>query len=178
MVGTNETGSRAYGSSHALAGRLAWAAAGLVAMGVGVLALTQPTDGTLLTGLGLAAVGLLLGIVVVVRLASPPVYAVTVAEDGLVFRDVSPRPIPWREIEAVEIRKVREVSAPTSRPVASIAVARSFFATLSTKTAWPGEVVSIGEPTWIHLAYYRHDVPVAELAALIEARVAAARRAG
>ncbi|MGD9784715.1 MAG: hypothetical protein AB7E80_01380 [Hyphomicrobiaceae bacterium] len=123
-------------------------------------------------GIGLAPVGIGGGLLAVIafRRAAAAVPAITVSSDGIVFRDVSSRMIPWREVRAVEIGSVREFSMPTSRRVVSVSVSRQFFATLSPKTLWPDEVVSIGDPTVIHIAYYRRDVPVDELADLIEAQ--------
>lgn len=162
------------GSSHALAGRMAWPAAGFVLFGLAVLVLTEgsPWPGLILMGIG----GALLA-VIAVRLSDAPVAAIELTADGILFRDVSPRAIPWREIRSVRIDRVREISAPTTREVATIAVSPAFFATLSTKIVWPQEVVEIGDPTLIHLAYYRHDVSARDLAAWIEARLSGPSRA-
>lgn len=159
-----------FGSSHALARRLLPPAAILLLLGLGLLMVSWPGKGLDLVGSVLAGLGGVLMAVIAVRLASPPVAAIVLTPEGIVFRDVSSRVIPWDEIRDVEVGKVREPSALVSRRVVSIAVSRAFFRSLSQKTGWPQEVVSIGEPTLIHLAYYRRDVPVDELAAVIAAR--------
>lgn len=161
------------GSSHALAGRMAWPAAGFVLFGLAVLLVGE---GSPLPGVALIGIGGALLAVIAVRLSQAPVDAIVLTADGIVFRDVSPRVIPWSEIRSVRIGRVREVSAPTTREVATIAVSPAFFATLSTKIVWSQEVVEIGDPTLIHLAYYRHDVSAQELAALIEAHLAGPSR--
>lgn len=162
------------GSSHALAGRMAWPAAGFVLFGLAVLLVGE---GSPWPGLALIGIGGVLLVVVAVRLSQPPVDAIALNVDGIVFRDVSTRVIPWSEIRSVRIGRVREISAPTTREVATIAVSRAFFATLSTKIVWPQEVVEIGDPTLIHLAYHRHDVSARDLAARIEGHLAGPLRA-
>ncbi len=157
-----------FGSSHALARWALAPAAMFLLLGLGVLLVAD--DGAALVGWSLAGLGGMLLAVIATRLAQPPTAAIMLSPEGLLFRDVSSQVIPWREIRAVDIGEVREISAIVPRRVVSIAVSRAFFATLSSKSAWPGEVVSIGEPTLIHLAYYRRDVPVDELAAIIKAR--------
>lgn len=157
----------AFGSSHGQAMSMLPVALIMTLFGVAVMVVAA--DSVLLGG-AIAGLGGALLAVIAVRVAQQPKAAIVVSRDGLLFTDVSQQIIPWREIVAVEFNRVREISAPTKRRVVSIAVSRGFFATLSPKVAWPDEVVWIGEPTWIHLAYYRPDVPVDELAALIRAR--------
>lgn len=159
---------RAYGSSHALARRLLLPAAGFLLLG---LATVFSTAGIHLPGLALIAIGGVVLTVIAMRLSEPPAAAIEFGTDGIVFRDISTRLIPWREIRSVEISRVRERGAPVTREVATIAVSREFFATLSPKTIWPQEVVSLGDPTLIHLAYYRRDIAAQELAATIRAKL-------
>lgn len=155
---------REFGSSHAIAGQMLLPAVIFLLLGAAVFVATTAA----FVGIALVLMGGGLLAVIAVRLATASVPAVTVSAEGIVFKDVSTRTIPWREVRTVEIGHVREISMPTSRRVVSISVSREFFATLSPKTLWPEEVVSIGNPTVIHIAYYRRDVPVDELAELIE----------
>lgn len=136
---------------------------------LGVAVMVFANNSGLLGGT-IAGMGGALLAAIAVRVSQQPKSAIVVSRDGLLFTDVSQELIPWREIAAVKFNHVKEMHAPTTQRVVSVAVSRAFFAKLSDKILWPGEVVSIGEPTWIHLAYYRPDVPVDELAALIEAR--------
>lgn len=154
---------RQFGSSHALAWRMLPPATFFVLFGAAVLVATT----SVFVGSALVCIGGGLLALIAARLAGASVAAIAVSAEGIVFTDVSPRIIPWREVRAVEIGHVREVSNPVSRRVVSISVSHAFFSSLSRKTLWPQEVVSIGDPTVIHIAYYRRDVPVDELAGLI-----------
>lgn len=167
MTDANARPTREFGSSHALAWWLLPTALAFLLFGLSVLVVVSGTD---LHGWALAGIGGGLLAVIAVRMAKPPVSAIVLSPEGLVFRDVSSKLIPWREIRAVEMGDVSIEGGLLSRRVASIAVSRAFFATLTSKGLWPCEVVSIGEPTMIHLAYHRRDVPVDELAELIEQR--------
>lgn len=154
---------REFGWSHSLAWRLFLPAMAFLLFGLTVLLATT----SVFAGMALAAIGGGLLLVITVRLATASVPAITVSAEGIVFRDVSSLIIPWREVRTVEIGHVREFSMPTTRRVVTISVSRQFFATLSPRKLWPSEVVVIGDPTVIHIAYYRRDVPVDELAELI-----------
>lgn len=162
----------AFGSSHALARQVLLVALFFILFGFAVLILADDAVGP---GSAIAGFGIALSGICAYRIWRPADAAIVLLRDGLVVKDVSQRIIPWGQIQSVEIHNVKEFSMPTTKRVASIAVTRSFLTTLTPQTLWPSEVVSVGEPTLIHLGYYHPDVDADELADAIEAHRSAWR---
>lgn len=161
-----------YGQSHDMArSALPWTL-GAIAFGLFILAMRDggSSDGkdTLLAGIVIAGALVFLG-VLTYRRAQPSVPQLALSEQGIVFRQVSEKLIPWDEIRAVTRDTVSGSKDFFSTKVVRLEVSPQFYERY-VQGHWLESVTgSGGDPSAIYLAYYL-DVPHDELVAAVQRR--------
>lgn len=114
--------------------------------------------------LGVIVIVLSLGIfaAIVRRRMQPDVASIVLSTDGIVFKDVSDKLIPWREIRSVAKGHTKGARDFLATRVVKISIAEAFFKSLGARDTWSSELVRQGTPTEIYFGYY-HKLPVDEL---------------
>ncbi len=154
-----------YGQSHRLAAKaLPWTI-GTIALGLFILA--EPTGSTIkpkeqMLGSLVIAIALAFVVALIYRRARPSVPDVTLDEQGVTFRTLSEKVIPWDEIRAVKRDRVTGHKALFSTPVVRLEVSPQFYERI-VQSRWLDRTVGeSGDPSAIFLAFYS-DPPHDEL---------------
>lgn len=161
-----------YGQSHDMArSALPWTL-GAIAFGLFILAMRDggSSDGkdTLLAGIVIAGALVFLG-VLTYRRAQPSVPHLVLSEQGIVFRQVSEKLIPWGEIRAVTRDTVSGSKDFFSTTVVRLEVSERFYDSYVQGNWLESVTGSGGDPSAIYLAYYL-NVPHDELFAAVGRR--------
>lgn len=154
-----------YGQSHDLARQFLPWSLGAIAVGLFLLMSLDgndpDTEAKLLGGMAIAIGIAFLG-VVIYRRTQPSVPGLVVSEQGILFRPISEKILPWDEIRDVTRDKVSAPRDFFSTKVVRLEVSPSFYERYTSGTWHESVTGESGDPSAIYLAYYL-DVPHEEL---------------
>lgn len=160
-----------YGQSHDMARKaLPWT---LGAVALGLFLMSEPTGETDAKGklLGGIVIALALGFlaVLIYRRAQPSIPSLVLSEQGILFRPISDKLIPWDEIRAVTRDKVSGSKDFFSTKVVRLDVSPAFYERYTQAKWFDSTIGNSGDPSAIYLAYHL-DVPHDELLAAVTKR--------
>lgn len=99
----------------------------------------------------------------------PSVARIVLSAEGVLFRDVSDRLIPWHDVKDVGTADVMMEGDINSTKVTKLVVSRAFIQSLDLSSPFDSRIVRVGEPSEIYLSYY-HKLPVDEFHAAVLSR--------
>ncbi len=146
-----------YGQTHDVARQhLPYALIGIL---LGLFLLT-PFDGRTLSGKPALAgvIALLMSFVylgfILYRAIQPSIPNIVLSPDGVLFRQVSDKPIPWNVIEEIGTAKVRASRDFFSTRVAMLVVSESYYNSLDLSFFTERVIGEGGDPSAIYISYY------------------------
>ncbi|MDX2308140.1 MAG: hypothetical protein NW216_07880 [Hyphomicrobium sp.] len=161
-----------FAQSHELARR--FLPAPFVGAAIG-LVLVTPFDGRDVEGgpmlLGSAVILISLASlgVIIYRRMSPSVPSIVLSPQGILFRDLSEKVIPWNEIRSVGIAFVQEARDFNSTKVTKLTVSKGFFRMLTAGHFHLSVMAVESDAPEIYLSYY-HRLPFDEFHGAVQRR--------
>lgn len=114
---------------------------------------------TLLLGAAFVVGALAFLAVAIWRRTLPNVASIVIGPSGVLVRDISEKPIPWRDIKAIGFAKVSGSKDLRSTKVVKLNVSKAFYKRYSGGRWLASVIADDGEPSAIYLSYY-HALPV------------------
>lgn len=119
---------------------------------------------------GLSIAASLAGLAIsVYKMRSPTVASIVLSPEGVLFRDVSDKPIPWDEIREVGTAEVSMVDEFSSKRVTKLVVSYHYLRSLGLSSLPDSRVAEVGDPSTIYLSYY-HSLPFDEFQTAVQVR--------
>ncbi len=117
------------------------------------------SDRNPILGAAIIAISLLMLVLVVHRTRQPNVARIVLSRDGILFRDLSERLIPWSEVLDVGVARVNKPGDLISEEVTELVVSQSFLRAMKAgRWLIPSVIARSGEPSAIYISYF-HTLP-------------------